>query len=263
MNIVAFDIGGTWIRGGYFVQGKLVSSHKVLVSASYADGKLGIAALARNVTGGKRFDRVIIGVPGVFDSTHSFLLRAPHLRSWIKKPMVNDFERLFKKPVLVYNDATLGGLGEAKFGAGKGYRHVAYIAIGTGIGGTLVVHGSTVGVTNLEPGHQMIEPGKTWEDLIGGKSLQHRFGSEWKQWKRADWNWVERQLAVGLVNITTLWSPDIIVLGGAVLRNSTIKLPVVRKIIANELRTIPRVPVLVRTKLGDSAGLYGALALTR
>jgi predicted NBD/HSP70 family sugar kinase len=44
-------------------------------------------------------------------------------------------------PVQVGNDANLGGLAEALYGAGRGHRHVVYLKLATGIGGALILDG--------------------------------------------------------------------------------------------------------------------------
>ena len=261
MNLLAFDIGGTWIRGGLFVGQKLAADLRAPVSSQYKISRQRMIDLGVSMTSGKRIDRVIVGLPGVLNTAHTALLRSPHLPAWQRKPLAFDMRRIFRVPVQLENDATLGAVGEAIFGAGRGYRTVAYIAIGTGIGGTCLVNGSTFGRTNLEPGHQFVERGKTWEDLIGGRSLQRRFGADWGMWKSQQWHWIEQQLAAGLVNIITLWSPDCIVLGGAIVRDGQINLPAVKRLIAGSLRAIPQVPPLAKASRGDRAGLYGALAV--
>ncbi|MBI5467127.1 MAG: hypothetical protein HY975_02845, partial [Candidatus Kerfeldbacteria bacterium] len=58
--------------------------------------------------------------------------------------------------------------------------------------------------------------------------------------------------------ITVMWTPDVIVLGGSVM----VKLWPHRPLIRDGLRYRTNPPEIIRSKLGDAAGLYGALALT-
>lgn len=55
------------------------------------------------------------------------------------------------------NDADLVGLGEAVYGAGKGYKVVAYFTVSTGVGGARIVNKRIdKGVFSFEPGWQYV-----------------------------------------------------------------------------------------------------------
>lgn len=45
-------------------------------------------------------------------------------------------------PAFINNDATLGALGEHEYGAGKGYSHMIYMTLSTGIGGGIIIDGN-------------------------------------------------------------------------------------------------------------------------
>jgi glucokinase len=50
-------------------------------------------------------------------------------------------EKIYRVPVKVENDANAAALAEAYWGAGRGYRHIFYAGIGTGIGTGIVFDG--------------------------------------------------------------------------------------------------------------------------
>ena len=60
------------------------------------------------------------------------------------------------------NDASMAAYGEYRFGAGRGYRHLLLVTVGTGIGGGIVSDGRLLRGANgfaAEIGHIIVEPG--------------------------------------------------------------------------------------------------------
>ena len=71
------------------------------------------------------------------------------------------FER-YRLPVLVDNDANLGALAEAWWGAGRGVQHFTYLKLGTGIGAGHIIGGDIFrGASGIagEIGHSTVDPG--------------------------------------------------------------------------------------------------------
>lgn len=220
---------------------------------------------ARKLAHGRKIKAAVGGVPGVLDGQKSKLVRAPNLPRWRGKPLKKELQKVFKAPVYLENDAALAGLGEAIYGAGRGFKIVAYLAVGTGVGGARIIGGKIdENAFGFEPGHQIIcvERGRDLEDYIGGAALQkrlHKKPEEIKNERARDllaW-W----LAHGLHNIAVFWSPDAVVLGGSVM--SIIPLERVKFHLKKALSIFPKAPQIKKAKLGDKAGLYGALALLK
>src|SRR3989338_2224336 len=118
------------------------------------------------------------GLPGVFDREKTKILRSPNLPLWEAKPIAEEFMSKFRVPVILENDSALGGLGEALHGAGIGRKIVAYIAIGTGIGGARIVEGRIDERSHgFEPGHQIIDcgSGRDLESMISGRALGKQY----------------------------------------------------------------------------------------
>lgn len=82
-----------------------------------------------------------LGVPGPLDYNVGSVVKPPIMPGWDKFPLRQQLSREFNLPVLVENDANLGAVAERWRGAGQGYQHLAYIKIGTGIGGGLMLDG--------------------------------------------------------------------------------------------------------------------------
>ena len=102
-----------------------------------------------------------IGVPGVLDLVKGETLFLPNLPgTWPHVPLRDTISRLTGLPTALLNDVRSITNGEWHFGAGRGFNTLAVFAIGTGIGGGLVINGQLhlgIGGTGGELGHTMID----------------------------------------------------------------------------------------------------------
>ena len=102
-----------------------------------------------------------IGVPGTPDIDTGVIQFLPNLPGkWLNVPLQSIIEEQIQLPVALINDVRAITLGEWSFGAGRGADTVACLAIGTGIGGGVVVNGQFhlgIGGTAGEFGHQVVE----------------------------------------------------------------------------------------------------------
>lgn len=101
-----------------------------------------------------------IGVPGVLDLEKGTTVFLPNLPgTWPDVPLRDTIQNRTGLPTALLNDVRAITLGEWKFGAGKGVDTVAVLAIGTGIGGGLVINNQLhlgIGGTGGELGHMTI-----------------------------------------------------------------------------------------------------------
>lgn len=100
-----------------------------------------------------------VAVPGIVEPATGVLLRAPNL-GLENFPLRQHLQALLRVPVLVENDVNAGIYGEYRLGAGRGYKHIVGLYLGTGIGGGLVLdghlyRGATGGAGEL--GHMIIQ----------------------------------------------------------------------------------------------------------
>lgn len=102
-----------------------------------------------------------IGVPGVLDLEKGETLFLPNLPgTWPHVPLRDTITRLTGLRTVLLNDVRSITNGEWRFGAGRGVDTVAVFAVGTGIGGGLVINGQLhlgIGGTGGELGHTMID----------------------------------------------------------------------------------------------------------
>ena len=265
-----FDIGGTKTRLAVARDNKDIGEVVVVKTSPHFSQCLHvIEKAARELAGKEHISAVCGGIAGPVNKKEGILVNSPNLPGWIKTPLGAQLTRLFSAPVFIENDAALVGLGEAHYGAGKGYDIVAYITISTGVGGVRIVDGYIDrNAMGFEAGHQIIRcddgKEKTLEALISGARLKKRYDKDPKDIYDAKvWEQAARLLACGVNNTIVYWSPDIVVLGGSLIRPSAISIERVRKHVGQLLNIFPHPPPLTEARLGDIGGLYGALIYVR
>lgn len=124
-----------------------------------------LAAMARALLAeqaGGAPEGIGISCGGPLDSRTGIVHDPPNLRGWDAVPVRAFFESAFPGvPVALENDANATALAEWRWGAGRGTRNMAFVTIGTGIGGGLILDGRLYRGTNDlagEVGHQTILP---------------------------------------------------------------------------------------------------------
>lgn len=106
-------------------------------------------------------DKVGIGVPGVLDLEKGETIFLPNLPgNWAHVPLADTITRLTGFKTSLLNDVRAITYGEWLFGAGRGLDTLAVFAVGTGVGGGLVINGQLhlgIGGTGGELGHMSID----------------------------------------------------------------------------------------------------------
>ena len=226
-----------------------------------------------------------IGVPGLI--TPEGVIRAsPNLVGAKELPLRQMLEEQLGKRVLVENDATCAALGEWKLGAAQGATDAWVITLGTGIGGGFIA-GSVLqrGAHGFagEVGHMVVDPsgpqcpcGRNgcWERYASGNGLSYLANGEKGEdvLSRAKdgasdaigvVDTFAKWVALGLVNLTNMTDPDVIVVGGGVIVSADVVMPRIghwfeQLLYSPKHRAHPR---LVAAQLGEQAGAIGAAML--
>lgn len=213
--------------------------------------------IADQLTSGEKIEAIAGGIALVFNEDRSIPISTSNLHGWVNKPLKQFLKDSFQSPVYLENDTAVVGLGEATFGAGVGSEIVTYLTVSTGLGGARIVDGkidkTSVG---FEPGHQIIViDGKACH--CGGKGHLEAYVAG--SYNPQDWNEVEKYLAIGLNNVIVHWSPQVVILGGSVMKSISVEN--IKNYLAQDLTIFPQAPEIILSKLGDEGGLRGALAL--
>jgi len=105
-------------------------------------------------------DAIGVSVPSPLDPEAGVVLDPPNLAGWHEVPVRALLGDAFGIPVFVENDANAAALAEWHFGAARGFDHVAYLTMSTGVGGGLILGGRLhrgVYASAGEVGHAPIE----------------------------------------------------------------------------------------------------------
>lgn len=247
----------------------ILKTQSIPTPADFEKAVSEINRIGLELSGGEKIAKVVGGIAGPLDKEKTMLVASAHIPGWVKKPLKQSLQDVFNCEVFLENDSTLDGLGEAVSGSGQGFNIVAYLAIGTGVGGTRIVRGKIdENAWGFEPGHQIIVPDGNpcncggrghLETYVSGFYLEKNYHQ--KAEKISDpkiWDEIAGYLAIGLNNTILHWSPDIVVLGGSV--GSNIPLNRVEAYLDEDLIVFPNKPKLSKARL-DYPGLNGALHL--
>lgn len=183
---IGVDVGGTKIAAGVVdEQGEVLARARRDSPASDAEAiEKTIADLVVELRAA--VDRPVVGVgvgaAGFIDATRSTVLFAPNL-AWRDEPLRADLEALLGLPVVVENDGNAAAWGEFVYGAGRDVDDLLLVAVGTGVGGGIVLDGrlhrgasgiaAEIGHLRVVPGGRLCGCGNTgcWEQYASGSAL--------------------------------------------------------------------------------------------
>lgn len=277
---LAIDIGGTKFSIAVFAGDRMVAR------TSRATDKDGgrewmleqIIAIGLEWRREHGYKRCGIGFGGPVDFVAQRVALSTHVGGWRDFPLTEYLRDTFGVPAIMDNDANVGAIGEAEYGAGKGCSPLFYMTLSTGIGGGIYAGGNVWrGADSYggEIGHITIRPGGK-DCLCGAKGcferhccglwLERDYGKPAKDLME-DPEFVARyvvDLALGLKACIMLLNPARIVIGGGISKAGDrlfvpLRAELRRQITAWSAARIDVVPAA----LGDDSVLYGALELAK
>jgi glucokinase len=231
-----------------------------------------ITGAVYDVSDNDHIQAVALGVPGLIDKSSKKFVAMANYPVLVGLPFNSLLpDSLKNSKLIVENDAVLGGLGEAYFGAGLTYNTVAYLTLSTGVGGTKIEKNKDGYLfIESEPGHHIIcEDDKvadktgifgTFESFCSGNYFEMRYGEKPTNIKN-DKIWVKyaKHLSSGIINIIAMWKPEVIVLGGGVSSNFDLFYPHLIEFLSTQ--SFFTLPTIVKSVLGDDSGVYGGFVL--
>jgi glucokinase len=293
--VIALDVGGTGIKCALVdAQGAVrhAERHRTdrergadAVVETILEVAAGLAETAKDQ--GHTPTAVGIVVPGIIDEEHGVAVWSANL-GFRDVPMKKLVEQRLGLPAALGHDVRAGGLAEARLGAGRGSRHVFFIAIGTGIAAASIVDGRLfTGAHGAagEIGHIVVRPGGPecgcgqrgcLEIIASAAAVGRRYAERANRPAFAEevaaraatgdpiagavWQETIDALADGLLVGLALFDPEVVVVGGGLAEASDALLDPLRTGLHKRV-TFHREPVLRRAALGDEAGCLGAALL--
>lgn len=184
---IGIDLGGTHVRCARVdAEGRILAAERRQTSQAGPEAVMRQMAdlVGRLREPGTR--GVGIGVPGAIDAATGTVLNIPALAGWGHVPLAEAVSRASGLPCLLENDAKAAALGEWRAGAGRGCDNLAYVTVGTGIGGGMIVDGRLIrGIGGLagEVGHTHVTDSSEpcacgrygcWQAVASGTALAGR-----------------------------------------------------------------------------------------
>jgi predicted NBD/HSP70 family sugar kinase len=267
---LSIDIGGSFTRIAISSNLKKIDKKiKYQTPKKYDDGIDLLEEKIEEVTGGKKPRAISVAAASPIDYEKGILIRPPNLPNWLGHSLRKELEIRLKTKIYLENDGALGGLGEAL--KRKNSKVLGFITLSTGVGGSRIVDGKIdLHALPVEPGHQILDTsGRYWpgcgqkgcfEALCSGKAFEITYGVK-PEFCEDDRIWEEHAqiCAQGLVNVITLWTPDVLVIGGSMIKaGPKFKKPLTEN--TKKLLKIYKPPAIEFSKLGDDNVLLGGLA---
>ncbi|WP_203213439.1 ROK family protein [Streptococcus mitis] len=286
MKIIGIDIGGTTIKADLYDElGTSLNQFKEI--ETIIDYDLGTNQILNQVCDligeyilSHSIDGVGISTAGVVNANTGEIIYAGYtIPGYIGVNFTSEIEKRFGLSTFVENDVNCAALGELWKGQAKDKKNVVMVTIGTGIGGSIIVNGQIVNGFNYTAGEVGYIPvgSSDWQSKASTNALIHLY-----QKKSLKTNQTGRtfftdlrsgdkvaeetfkifveNLTKGLLTISYLLNPEILILGGGILANEDILLPEIQSSLAKNAmdnRFLPK--NLVAATLGNEAGRIGAV----
>jgi glucokinase len=139
MHAIGIDIGGTKIAGALVdAQGQIVLEERVPSPAGDPEAMVdAVVGLIQRLSANHEVIGAGVAAAGFIDADQSTIIYAPNI-SWRNEPFKAKLEAKLDIPVIIENDANAAGWAEYRYGAGRGFKHMIMLTIGTGVGGAVI-----------------------------------------------------------------------------------------------------------------------------
>ena len=290
-QVIGIDLGGTAIKLARFDhRGTLLAELEVATPQPAVPGAVTMAlcdAVQRLDPDGAAA-LVGVGLPGPMDAAARVARVCINLPGWEDVPLAEWLEVRLQRRVTLANDGNCAVVGEAWWGAAKGFSDVVLLTLGTGVGGGVLLGGQLFTGHNgaaAEPGLIGVDPDgpacnsgnrgslEQFASIAALRRLCDRDPRELGQ-AAADgepaalevWERYGTRLGVGLSSLVYVFTPQLVLLGGGLAGAACHFLPAVRREVELRVQAVSREGLRIEAcALGNGAGRLGAarLALLR
>ena len=286
MKIIGIDIGGTTIKADLYDDlGTSLNQFKEI--ETIIDYDLGTNQILNQVCDligeyilNYSIDGVGISTAGVVNANTGEIIYAGYtIPGYIGVNFTSEIEKRFGLSTFVENDVNCAALGELWKGQAKDKKNVVMVTIGTGIGGSIIVNGQIVNGFNYTAGEVGYIPigNSDWQSKASTTALIHLYQkkslktnqtgrtfftdlSSGDKIAKETFEIFVENLTKGLLAISYLLNPEILILGGGILAKKDILLPEIQSSLAKNVmdnRFLPK--NVVAATLGNEAGRIGAV----
>jgi glucokinase len=240
-----------------------------------------------------------VGSPGNVDFEAGRIVgQAANIKEWADAPIRERLQSRFHLPVWTDNDANMVAIAEARVGAGRGFNHIVFITVGTGIGGGIIINGQMYRGGNFnaaEIGHMSIDyqggkcpcGGTGCLELYasapaivnlyisklrqaGYQEYEHLISTELIFDRARNNDLIAREtmdfacamLGIGIASVVNLLNPQAVIIGGGVAEAGEEYIGRVRRhVFEHALKPSLTGLRILQARLGNEAGVTGAILL--
>lgn len=284
--VIGIDLGGTAIKLGRFSEDGKCEESLTVSTPQPATPEAVIQALVAAIkplrTAGVK--AIGVGTPGPADAAGKIAKIAINLVGWNDIPLAELLEKETGLPTIIANDANCAALGEAWLGAGRNFRNLILLTLGTGVGGAIILDGKLLtgpqgaagelGLISLNPDGPKCNSGNngSLEQYVSVQAIRRLTGLEPLELgelaEKGDrkalefWQNYGKNLGVGLASLIYVLTPEAIIIGGGVSASAKFFFPAVLAEIERRVLPISRTGLQVLlAELGNQAGMVGAAKL--
>lgn len=287
MRILAFDIGGTEIKYAVCDENFNLTEKKSIPTNAHEGGKRIIERVVEIAKSIENIDKIGVSTAGQVDSVNGRIIYATDsIPGYTGTEIKSIIEAETGIPTAVENDVNSAAIGEAVFGAAKGYENFICLTYGTGIGGAIFLNGKLFTGSSFsagEFGHFVTHAGgkkctcggcgcyETYASASAlvnsvnenlGKSMNGReiFDNfENPEIRSIIDEWID-EIVVGLKGLTYIFNPTLIVAGGGIM-NETYITDEINARLQKELMSSFRKVKVAKALMGNDANKLGAAYL--
>lgn len=287
MRTAVLDIGGTAMKSGIYENGKLYDIRERPTEAK-AGGKH-VISLAKTVLEKYKkeysFEKIGISTAGQVNPVKGSIIFAnENIPGYTGMEIKKILEQEFGVATAVENDVNAAAMGEAAFGAGKGYEDFACLTYGTGVGGAVFTGGKLYSGSSFSAGEfggivthpecrdagkdmfsgcyeryasttALVERAREMDAaLVNGRLIFGRIEEE--SVKKVIDGWI-MEIVYGLITVVHMLNPSCIILGGGVMEQPYVLEEVRKRLYENIMPSFRHVDIK-KAELGNSAGMLGA-----
>lgn len=286
-QVIGIDLGGTAIKLGRFDWNGHCKQALTVPTPQPARPEAVLSAMVaaiEQLDPDRQTVAIGVGTPGPADAAGRIARVAINLDGWQNIPLADWLEAQTGRLTVLANDANCAGLGEYWLGAGRHFRNLILLTLGTGVGGAIILDGrlfvghdgtaGELGLITLNPDGPPCNSGNqgSLEQYASVRAIRRRTGLEpdelGTQAKMGNpealafWQAFGRDLGAGLASLIYVLTPEAIILGGGVSASAEFFLPAVQRELEQRVLPSSRAGLqLLLAELGNQAGMVGAAKL--
>lgn len=291
MKIIVFDVGGTAIKFGMVDENfEMIFSGEIPTQEFEHKSNMVMAALESRLDEFRgRYDAIGVSTAGQIDFANGRIVGGvANIPDYFGSEIRKVFEDKYEVPVAVDNDVNCAGIGEAHFGAAKGYDDFLCLTYGTGVGGCIYTNGDVYRGSKFAAGefghmathkdgrmctcgrigcYEAYASCRVFTDAVSKRMGRPMTGREIFEPENINnpivveeldkW---EDEIALGLRNLCYIFNPTLIVLGGGIMAEDLIIKHVTEKLYAQLEENYLHVKI-EKAQLRNRAGMFGAAYL--